>query len=74
MMSKLQVGFARLDMTPPLGVPMSGYFPTAEAYDQGGYEAGEGADLEYRLKGRPKPGVDAICIAGFRTAMDEFAT
>lgn len=31
-------GFARLDITPPLGVQLAGYFATAEAYDQGGYE------------------------------------
>lgn len=47
------------------------YIPSDKVIAEGGYEAGEGADLEYRLKGRPKPGVDAICVTGFRKALDE---
>ena len=47
------------------------YIPSDKVIEEGGYEAGEGADLEYRLKGRPKPGVDAICVAGFRKVMEE---
>ena len=46
------------------------YIPSDKVIAEGGYEAGEGADLEYRLKGRPKIGVDGICVAGFRAALD----
>lgn len=50
------------------------YVPSDKVIAEGGYEAGEGADLEYRLKGRPKTGVDEICVAGFRAAIKEFDT
>ena len=47
------------------------YIPSDKVVAEGGYEAGQGADFEYRLKGRPKTGVDAVCVAGFRKAMEE---
>ncbi len=46
------------------------YIPSDKVIAEGGYEAGEGADLEYRLKGRPKLGVDAVCAEGFRKALE----
>ena len=49
------------------------YIPSDKVIAEGGYEAGESADLEYRLKGRPKLGVDAICVNGFRRALEELA-
>lgn len=47
------------------------YIPSDKVIEEGGYEAGEGADLEYRLKGRCKLGVTGICVAGFGEAVVE---
>jgi len=47
------------------------YIPSDKVIEEGGYEAGEGADLEYRLKGRCKLGVTGICVAGFGEAVAE---
>ena len=36
-MNALQAGFSRVDITPPMGAEMSGYFQAR--YAEGGYEA-----------------------------------
>ena len=46
------------------------YVPSDRMIAEGGYEAGERSDVEYRLKGRCRPGVDAIFIRGFRDALE----
>lgn len=47
------------------------YVPSDKMIAEGGYEAGDRSDVEYRLKGKCKPGVDEIYIAGYRKAMEE---
>lgn len=44
------------------------YIPSDRMIVEGGYEA-DGSVVEYRLKGRIAPGVDAALVRGFREAM-----
>ena len=46
------------------------YVPSDKMIAEGGYEAGDRSDVEYRLKGRCAPGADKIFINGFAKAVD----
>jgi len=49
------------------------YVPSDKMIEEGGYEAGYRSDIEYRLKGKFKPGVDEIYRQGFSKAIEEIA-
>jgi len=47
------------------------YVPSDKMIAEGGYEGGDRADVEYRIKGKFAQGVDAIYYEGYKKAMDE---